>query len=150
MDTFYFNQGIISLLTGLVMVIVFVILTTVAFFRGNKELLIYRLVTIVIYIVMVFAVIMSIRFMNDMALKRAEKLIEACNNYRVKYERFPDKLEDLVPEFIPYVPKAKPVFVQPQFNYISEKDNHVIWYVAYPPFYRVFYNLEGGRWSYLD
>lgn len=150
LDSFYFNQGIISLLTGAVIISVFLILMVIALIRKNKNLVMTRFAVIVIYILMILAVSGSIRFLNNLALTRAEKLIKACNDYRVKYEKFPDKLEELVPSFIPSIPSAKPVFFEPQFNYISEKDNHVIWYVVCPPFYRAFYNLERGTWSYLD
>jgi hypothetical protein len=150
LDTFYFNQGIFSLLLGFLVISVFLILTVIALVRKNKYLVMTRIAVIVIYILMIIAVSGSTRFFNNLALTRAEKLIKACNDYRVKYEKFPDKLEDLAPEFIPSIPSAKPVFFEPKFNYISEKDNHVIWYVVLPPFYRAFYCLEKGTWSYLD
>ena len=150
LDTFYFNQGIISFLTGFIIILVFLILTVIALIRKNKKIVMTRLAVIVIYILMILAVSGSIRFLNYLALTRAEELIKACNCYMVKYDKFPDKLEDLVPEFIPSIPYAKPVFFEPQFNYMSEKDNHVIWYVVFPPFYRAFYGLEKRSWSYLD
>lgn len=149
-DTFYFNQGIISILTGVVIISVFVILTVVALIRRNKKLAMNRLAVIVIYILMIFAVSASIKFLNQLALSRANILIKACNDYNVKYEKFPDKLEELVPKFIPSIPSAKPVYFEPQFNYYSEKGNHTISYVVIPPFYRAFYCLEKGTWSYLD
>ena len=149
-DTFFFNQGVISFLIGLVIISVFLILTVIALFRKNKSLVLSRVTVMVIYILMILTVLSSIRFLDNLALKRAEILIKACNEYKVKCGNFPDKLEELVPDFISSIPAAKPVFFEPRFNYISEKSNHTIWYVVCPPFGRAFYNLETGKWSYLD
>jgi hypothetical protein len=153
LDTFVFNQGIISILISLVIVSVFFILTVIALIRKNKGLVMFRLTVIIIYILMVLAVSGSLKFMNNLALSRAERLIKACNDYKVKYHKFPDRLEDLVPEFMPNIPPAKNILQSffGRFNYeIDKKGNALLWYTELPPFGRAFYDLNRGKWSYLD
>jgi len=52
-------------------------------------------------------VFVSTTLNNQLALHRAEKLIQACNSYKAEYKQYPDELEELVPEFISRVPSAK-------------------------------------------
>jgi len=144
-DVFFLNQGIFSFLfISLAVIFFFIPQLLFTLVKRNKELAIERFIRTCIYIFVVIAVFFSVRLINDYASSNAKKLVKACNDYHVKYNKYPDKLEELVPEFLPYIPKAKPIFMFNNFNYFSYKDKHVVWYVVIPPYGRHFYNLEKG------
>jgi thiol:disulfide interchange protein len=147
-DVFFFNQGIFSVLfLSLAVIFFFIPQLLFTLFKRNKELAIERLIRTCIYIFVIIAVFFSVRLINNYASFNARKLVKACNDYHAKYNKYPDKLEELVPEFLSYIPKAKPVLMFNNFNYFSYKDKHVVWYVVLPPYGRHFYNLEKGTES---
>lgn len=61
-----------------------------------------------------------------------------------------DRLEDLVPEFLPKVPLAKYTVSQNEFQYFSSEGSHHLSYMAIPPFGRRIYEFETGKWRFLD
>jgi hypothetical protein len=62
----------------------------------------------------------------------------------------PDRLEQLVPEFLPAVPRAKYTFAWGEFTYSTSAKDHTLMYVVIPPFGRLFYHFEEARWTQLD
>ncbi len=87
------------------------------------------------------------------AATRAQALISACKAYRAQRGEFPDRLEDLVPGFIPAVPRAN-YTLWGAFRYWNgsqtKEPDHVLTYVVFPPFGRRLYHFEEDRWSSLD
>jgi hypothetical protein len=47
-------------------------------------------------------------------------IIRACEKYREAYHRYPSSLHDLVPEFLPSIPRARHTVVARDFIYGSE------------------------------
>ncbi len=148
LDALFFNQGVIALITLLIVVIVLLPKAFLSF--KNKPLFKYKLLKAAVYFIMAVAVIGSNQINNKIAKYRAEKLIEACNQYHRTYNRYPDRLDDLIPDFIPKVPSAKLTFGFNKFKYISSDKHHSLMYVSFPPFGRPYYNFEKGKWGYLD
>ncbi|MEE8300301.1 MAG: hypothetical protein V3R28_03240 [Desulfatiglandales bacterium] len=147
-DAFIINQGAIALITILVVVILF--LPRAIFSIKDKPLFKNRLLKATIYFIMAVAIFGSNFINNKIAKYRAERLIEACYKYHNKYQQYPNKLEDLVPDFIPRVPSAKFTLSFNKFRYISSDKHHMLTYVHRPPFGRPFYDFEKGKWGYLD
>ena len=89
---------------------------------------------------------------NRLADRRAVVIGNACLAYRAKYHLYPAKLEDLVPEFLPSVPRAK--WNGESFKYstwLLDPDHEpMLYYAAVPPFGRRFYHMKSGAWGYLD
>lgn len=81
---------------------------------------------------------------------RAEVLITAVKSFHAKNQRYPKSLEELVPEFIDWVPLAKYTFVFSSFWYGTAPDNTILSYVDLPPFGRPTYSFTRNEWSYLD
>jgi hypothetical protein len=81
----------------------------------------------------------------------AAQVIEACRAYQARHGRLPDRLQELVPEFLPAVPPAKYTFSYGAFTYLtSGEQSHTLMYVTLPPFGRRLYHFEEARWSQLD
>jgi type II secretory pathway pseudopilin PulG len=89
---------------------------------------------------------------NHLARSRAETLIAAIKAFKQQNQRFPTKLDELVPDFIDHVPAAKYILFPPFgcFHYMGSPDSHSLMYTAFPPFGRPYYQFEEGKWRYMD
>ena len=76
----------------------------------------------------------------------------ACLAFHLKYRRYPLRLDELVPEFLPSVPAAKYTLGGDHFFYFNPPSGlePMLYDEALPPFGRRFYHMETGRWGYLD
>lgn len=87
---------------------------------------------------------------NQIAKSRAETLVDAIKAFNQKHQRYPEKLDELVPEYIDHVPTAKYTLFFASFFYLSGHEFHSLFYVAMPPFGRPTYNFERDKWGYMD
>ncbi len=83
----------------------------------------------------------------------AERIIKAVEAYHGECETYPWQLEDLVPRFIPKIPRSSVNLFFYQYYYRrgreENQDPYLVW-VAQPPFGRYLYNFETKEWHYLD
>ncbi len=89
---------------------------------------------------------------NDVQLRVAEanarRVIAACEEYHAANGRFPKTLDELVPQYLSSVPRAK-YCLDGRFYYHNFGTPTLYWKVV-PPYLRKIYNFETRRWSYLD
>jgi hypothetical protein len=94
------------------------------------------------------------RFHVATAETHAAAVIEACRAFETRHGMLPDRLEDLVPEFLPAVPRAKYTLAWGNFTYSSSSSSaakqHTLMYVTLPPFGRRVYHFEQRQWTRLD
>ena len=149
-DAFVMNQGFIALMAMLG--VVFVRLPSALLAWKDKALLRNRAARAGIYAGMSVLSAAAILLNNLHAKRQAERIVLACRRYQEKNHRFPDALEELVPDFLPSVPRAK--YTTPpwdRFRYhLMPGGKHWLEYTALPPFGRPYYVFEDGRWGYLD
>jgi len=140
-DALVLNQGIIAL------VILFVALPFMAVRtikkREDSFALKKRLIIMGIYTTMVVLVFASNHLNNVIAKKRAEVIIKACEQYKLKNGVYPPELSVLVPEFLYEIPTAKYTYLSNQFRYIASTDHHGLMFAAIPPFSRSYYIFRG-------
>jgi len=149
LDVFVFGQGMVGFIT--ILVIVFYFLPKVLLsLRKDKEKAKKYLKRLLTYAVMVAAIFGALHLNSKLAEHRASLVITALDKYQAKHQNYPDGLDQLVPEFLPRIPKAKINLLYGNFSYISSDGSHTLLYIAYPPFYRRCYNLEEKKWSSLD
>ena len=89
---------------------------------------------------------------SHIAERHAIQIGDACLAYRSKYHHYPQKLDELVPEFLPSVPRAK-FGIFGQFLYAPPQTEHgepMLMYAEIPPFGRTFYHMESRDWGHLD
>jgi hypothetical protein len=80
----------------------------------------------------------------------APRIIAACEEFHAANGRFPKTLDELVPRYMPSVPRAKHCLALGEFVYwYSDGKPMLMWY-AIPPFGRNIYFFENGRWRYID
>ncbi|WP_165227074.1 hypothetical protein [Aquisphaera insulae] len=89
---------------------------------------------------------------TDVQLKIAEanarRIVAACEAYHAAHGRFPEKLDELVPNYMNSVPVAK-YCLGPgsRFQYYSKQP--LLWWEVFG-FLRRIYDFNTRRWSYLD
>ncbi len=91
---------------------------------------------------------------NTVQLKVAEanaqRVVAACGAYHAANTRFPVKLDELVPQYLNSVPRAKYCLGPPsRFSYHNLGTPMLVWQVV-PPYYGRIYNFDTRSWSYLD
>lgn len=79
----------------------------------------------------------------------APKIIAACEEFRAANGKFPKTLDELVPRYLPSIPRAKYCLEFGEFVYMNYGHPMLVWYIA-PPFGRKIYDFEERRWGYLD
>ncbi len=151
-DAFVLNQGVIAVATALGALIGGVPRALLAWRRGNPTTVRLRAARTGIYVA-VAVLVLGANFANaQLARRRADTLIAACRQYEARHGRFPNRLDELVPDFIPSVPLAKYTLMPPfnTFMYTARPGHHALMWVALPPFGRPYYVFEDNRWGFLD
>jgi hypothetical protein len=87
---------------------------------------------------------------NSIVRERAEKLVVAVEQFYARQGRYPERLEEVVPEFIPAIPRAKYVVMGDRFRYLVSGSRHSLTYIVMPPFGRRIYTFEDHKWTTLD
>lgn len=147
-DGLVVGQGVLGVFVFLVAFLAGGIRILVAAHRKDRTLVRFHAARIGVYFAMVVAIVATIYINNRIAAYQAERVIAACRQHETKYHRLPDRLQELVPEFLPDVPRAKYTLLFADFTYfVSSEKQHHLYYVAFPPFARVIYSFESGGWS---
>ena len=141
LDGLFFQQGVITFIAAIICIPRFFY----AVFKKDRESM-KREGVFILAVILVFSFII---LNNYIAKYRTEKLITVCNEYKDKQGHYPERLEDLVPEYYPRVPSAK-FGIWGQYLYSSYEGKHSIMYVAFPPFGRPRFKLEENQWGFLD
>ena len=79
----------------------------------------------------------------------AERVIEACEEFRVDNGRYPSELDELVPKYLTPVPRAK-YCVTGKFHYSNSGDDGCMMYWNRYGLYCRIYDFDSKRWSNLD
>lgn len=117
----------------------------------NRPLLAFRAKKTGVYLLAIAAVFGWVFGNRALADQRGRALVAAVEAYAAKHQRFPDTLQQLVPEFIPSIPLAKYALILNYFEYRKMPGNtHWLTWTVIPPFGRQNYVFEERRWSYLD
>ncbi len=86
----------------------------------------------------------------QIAEANAPRVVAACEEFHAANGKFPQTLDDLVPQYLPSVPRAKYCLGFGGFWYWNLEGKPIlVWYVV-PPYGRKIYDFEERRWGYLD
>ena len=147
-DAFVMNQGAIAVISA--MVIVLWLLPKSLMLKYKRESARIPLTKAAIYSIMVLLIFLANFANNKLAKHRAENLIIAIEKYHQQTGIYPEKLNNLVPEYISNIPRAKFTLIFNEFGYINHKDTQVLYYIELPPFGRPIYNFNRQSWGYTD
>ncbi len=84
---------------------------------------------------------------DRIAEANARRVIMACEEFHAAHGKFPAKLEELVPQYLSFVPTAKHCLMG-RFSYFSSGTHLLVW--SKWLLLRKIYDFETRRWSYLD
>ena len=151
-DLGFAGQGLLSLFVAGVGLSLLTSAALWAAIRGGATPLVRsRAMRAGMYLLLGIATVATTQFHMATAQNHAAQVIQACRAYQARHGMLPDRLEELVPEFLPRVPRAKYTLQWGEFTYLtSGKESHTLMYVALPPFGRRLYHFEAARWSQLD
>ena len=152
-DGLFLNQGLFSILWLLLSAPVLLVLLVWGKVRDQrKKPSNWRMkaAKVLVFSLAAACVLVSIRLNNDMAGRRAERLATACEQFNAKYHRYPHKLEELVPEFLPAVPLAKYVLNGQSAHFVYLEGDRTIMFYDVPPFGRSYYHLGSRWWGHMD
>ena len=147
-DAFVLNQFAIAVFT----IILGVPVLLVKLFKAGKdrERVGLLLTKAGIYAIMIILIIGTNALNNMIAESRAKDIIAACEQFKAKNGRYPDKLTELVPDYLPAIPAAKYSVMGAPFRYFGRQDSHALMYEAVPPYGRKYYVFEKKAWEYVD
>jgi len=149
-DLGFMGQGILSLLIAVVGLALLMLGSLWSIIRGQRARAGNRAARAALYLLLGAVTLGVLRFHSDTARAQATRVIEACRAYETTHGKLPERLQNLVPGFLPAVPRAKYTFVFGEFDYWSSPAGHTLVYVATPPFGRRLYHFEEDRWGQLD
>ena len=154
-DSFLLGQGLLSLFVsaiGTTLLVLGAIWSAIRRAGPTARMRVVRAGLYVLLGVMTSAAGRVQRYTGD---THAQEVIAACKAYRAAHGAFPDRLDDLVPEYLPKIPRARLSATWNQFSYWNasfdrQTRDHILMYTVMPPFGRRVYHLEQDRWSTLD
>ena len=146
-DAFILNQGVIAALVGVWTLGLSLPRAVLAKIREEKSLRLAHVGILLGAVVMVFALNWA---NNQIARSRADTLVAVIKGFHQKHQRYPARLDELVPDFIGRVPVAKYTLISGPFQYVSRPGYHSLHYVEFPPFGRPVYHFEQDKWGDLD
>jgi len=79
-----------------------------------------------------------------MSERRAAQVIAAVRAYEARHQRLPDRLEAVVPDFLPSVPRARYTLIGSEFWYMVGKEHTLAWFTM--GFRQRRYTFETNRW----
>lgn len=148
LDAFLLNQGAGALLTALWLI--FITLPRSLFVKRFAATRGARLRNIALGLAAAASVLALNRVQNELARERAEKVVAAVEAFNAAEKRYPDKLEDLVPRYLPEIPVAKYTLPFHTFQYRVYSGRQSLIYTTMPPFGRRIYSFKEKRWNNID
>lgn len=126
------------------------LLWTLAAFRDRRVML-TRLRAVAIVLVPAAAAVGYGMHDDRLARERITATAEALRVYKSKHGGYPDRLDALVPEYFPELPKARTWGEGRRIRYLRGKDGSVeLMYVSIPPFGRSALDVDSGKWTFYD
>jgi len=150
LDVFVFDSFIMTIV--MILSMVFFMAPRLIYFLVKKNGKVKGYIRMMILFVCAIIAIYFARYLNsDLAESRANKLIIAVEKYKETEKAYPDKLEQLVPKYIPSIPSAKiGIMSNNSFGYTGNTDSPFLYYYVLPPFGRRLYYFETKQWGFLD
>ena len=104
---------------GVAAILVGVALLFIYFVNRQKDR--RSLIVASIYILAGVSCLTAIQINWRVAEARSKPVIAACKQFQQKHQRYPEKLNELVPEFLPAIPNAGYTLISRRFFYSSSR-----------------------------
>ncbi len=133
-------------LFGGIGLLVAVVLVVLAFVEGRSPLR-HHLQAASVYLCLFVGTMLLLNVNWRLAEHRAAPIIIACKDYRAATGKYPSRLDDLVPRFLPSVPNAKYTLIANKFGYDADRPSL---YFAAMFHGVVFYDFQTDNWRTND
>ncbi|MBI4677707.1 MAG: hypothetical protein HY748_08990 [Elusimicrobia bacterium] len=150
LDAFVLGQGVLPLLVGVLVCVAQGPAAVLAARRGELDLAWRRGMRVAFFVVAAGLSVVAVRVNNNVARGRAERIVAAAGRHRQAKGCFPERLEELVPEFLPSVPRAKPVALYSDFRYDTVGSRHRLSWRVFPPRGWRFVFVEDGAEGFRE
>jgi hypothetical protein len=87
---------------------------------------------------------------SRIAKTNARRIVAACEQFNAGNGRFPRTLDELVPEYLKFIPRAKYCLFWDKYQYFNDDGHPLLVWVDIPPHGRPTYNFQNRRWGYVD
>ena len=87
---------------------------------------------------------------SRIAAANATQVIEACERFRHDQDHYPAELDELIPRYLPELPRAKYSLAYGEFSYMSQEGRHLLSCTVVPPFGRRIHDFERRGARTLD
>ncbi len=142
----YVGVGLFGMGCGMVLVVVFAILAIAQKQRRSQW---FRVS--VIYGLMFLATMAVLQSNIRLAQRRADPVISAVNRYHSEQGHYPKTLGELVPRYLPSVPRAGFTLLSRDFRYYPYHDNERPQLIFPAMFHGLFaYDFQTGSWRTND
>ena len=148
LDAFVLGQGAIAIFT--IVAVVFWFIPKTLFAWKRKNMLAIWALKVIIYSLMAAAILTANAVNNHLAKTKAEHLVVAVNEYKAQYQSYPLTLDELVPELLTKIPKAKYTVLFNNFIYTNREGHATLMYFDFPPFGRPYYDFNKQEWDHID
>lgn len=152
-DLFGLGVGLISLLVAFLGMSILLLGGLLALLRHREPQARNRFRRAGIYLLLGLAAVATGRFQAAAAQRHADQVVAACQRYRAERGSYPDRLEDLVPAYLPAVPPVTYALLAEPFRYSRGSGpaaSPMLWYAEAPGAGRRVYAFNQGRWSRMD
>jgi hypothetical protein len=147
LDSVIFHQLSVAMIASVVLV--FWLIPAALFSLKRREIAKTRALKALVYLIMVVAISVAFFANNRLAEERAKGLIAVINKFQVEHNRYPLALEELVPTYLPSVPRAN-FTLTGRFFYSGYGDSTSLMYYTYFPFARRYFRFKSQTWTLID
>ncbi len=135
----------IGLLGGAAMIVVIVKICGVLFSRSPLR---HGLKIAALYLLVCIASMGWILLNWHMAERHAKPIIAAVEEFHAKYQRYPENLNKLTPEFLPAIPRAGLTYMSDTFGYSGASRPELYFSVMFHGM--AFYDFQRHAWATND
>jgi hypothetical protein len=107
------------------------------------------LVRIAMPVLVLGLVLANDSFQYKIGEKNVHIVIDACEKFHAANGEYPKSLDELVPQYLPHIPRAKYCLAWGEFMYFNNGHPMLVWYIV-PPHGRKIYTFVDRRWNYID
>jgi hypothetical protein len=138
---------------GTFLCVIFMLTNFVAFLwrrKGDRAIMVKYGIRSLTICLTVLAILSTFMFNRHLGHVNARLIIKAVEDYRVEQGKYPERLEELVPQFLSEVPCSAIRLTSTKYYYLQHKEYHSLMWAEAPPFGRRTYHFETREWSYID
>jgi hypothetical protein len=149
LDAFVIGIPALGLLICFLLVVTSSILCLWFLFKEKKISILYAKKTS-IYLCSIVVIILVFKTNVQIGKRNARILISAIDDYYENIGDYPNKLENLVPQYIEHIPICAYRLSDYRYRYVYSGGSHFLMWQEAPPFGHRIYHFKNAEWSYID